>query len=217
MQFDFSEVSIRNKIKQFIEKKPGDGKKGPFFNSKSKWVFDTGDKELFEMAVWQGYLDASRTFVGIKNTKNCQKAFCELAASIQEYFKGKSDFEHSKWCNDFIDNVFKYNGYRARFGQAQKVVNMAFKYLYCCDGAERYQQKFNLCHMPLDQYTLAWLFTEGGNLYIGWSYFDETSYNEAQKEIKNILGENVLEKEFVIWEELQKKYIDLEKLYHSRS
>ena len=38
--------------------------------------------------------------------------------------------------------MMQYYSYNARYGQAQKVVNMAFKYLYCCDGAEVYKSKF---------------------------------------------------------------------------
>lgn len=54
--------------------------------------------------------------------------------------------------------------------------------------------------MPLDNYTLLWLFTETGVLYQGWSYFDECTYEKVQKDIKRILVTNILEKELVIWD-----------------
>lgn len=46
--------------------------------------------------------------------------------------------------------------YQVTFGHAQKIVNMAFKYLYCCHGAEKYEDTvFSHCHMPLDRNTIA--------------------------------------------------------------
>ena len=42
----------------------------------------------------------------------------------------------------------------------KKIINMAFKYLYCicdrCGGGEKYKKKFDKCHMPLDSFSLEW-------------------------------------------------------------
>jgi hypothetical protein len=43
---------------------------------------------------------------------------------------------------------------------AQKIVNMAFKYLYCFDDANIYYKKFADCHMPLDRFTLKWFYSK---------------------------------------------------------
>jgi hypothetical protein len=43
---------------------------------------------------------------------------------------------------------------------AQKIVNMAFKYLYCFDDANIYYNKFADCHMPLDRFTLKWFYSK---------------------------------------------------------
>ena len=106
----------------------------------------------------------------------------------------------------------KFYKYDARYGQAQKVINMAFKYLYCCEGAEKYNSKFADCHMPLDQFTLAWFFMEGNPLYQGWSWLDKTTYNSINEEVKKILKTCILDKELVIWNELKCKIIDLKML-----
>ncbi|XME04036.1 hypothetical protein QYZ88_007625 [Lachnospiraceae bacterium C1.1] len=190
-------------------------KRGPFFKNKDKWLFDVNNIELFRDAVWQAYLDANRTFKGIKGTEN-RIAFDNLAKAIQRYFiESEAKFEHDTWCESFRKDVEKNYNYPARYGQAQKVVNMAFKYLYSCTGAELNPSKFEDCHMPFDQYTLLWLFFETGVLYKEWSWFNHDLYIEAQSSVKSILGENVLGKEYVIWSVYENiKIVDLHEEYN---
>ena len=88
---------------------------------------------------------------------------------------------------------------------------MAFKYLYCHKGVDK--NKFKECHMPLDSFTLAWLLSNGGEFYQEWSWFKKKNYIEAQSKIKEILDEDILAKEFVIWNEYKSKHVDLKKEY----
>ena len=94
---------------------------------------------------------------------------------------------------------------------------MAFKYLYCCDGADK--SKFSDCDMPLDQYTLAWLFCEQGIekciLFQGWSWFTEEKYYEVANTIKEILGSDILGKELVIWETFRHRVVDIKMNSHA--
>lgn len=120
MEFDYSDSNLKKIIKEFRSKKTGDGRRGPFYNGSQTWIFDVDNDKLFKNAVWQAYLDASRTFVNISNTRKCSEAFDNLSCSIQKYFKGEEEFSHSEWCEQFIDYVRKYNGCEARYGQAQK-------------------------------------------------------------------------------------------------
>ena len=202
----FTDESVRAAIYEFKNKKTGDGKRGPFYNGTVNWEFDVSNSILFQAAVWQGYLDASRTFTDI-NTDENRKAFNNLARKIQSYFQNDdSGFEHDSWCKSFIKDIKKYNNYPdVRYGQAQKVVNMAFKYLYCCEGAKYYKERFEPCHMPLDQYTLAWYFYEKGVLYQEWSWFDDARYKEVEDDIRKILNSDILGKELVIWQRFTDK------------
>ena len=43
-----------------------------------------------------------------------------------------------------------------KYGQAQKIVNITFKHIYCFGGMEKYEQYFKFCHMALDRYVFAW-------------------------------------------------------------
>ena len=202
-ELDFSEKSIENAKSAF--KHTEKGKRGPFYKKEFPWKFNPENKDLFELAVWQGYLDASRTFSGIINTKENRDAFNNLAENMQQYFTQDKEFLHAYWCNTFIEDIKKYNECKIRYGQAQKVLNMAFKYLYCCEDADKYSEKFDCCHMPLDQFTLAWLFLQSGTWYQEWSWFDKSKYNEAMGTIWSILHEDLLGKELVIWQRFSDK------------
>ena len=186
--------------------------KGPFAKER-KWEFDEEESLLFEDAIYQAYLDAARTFRKVKQER---KAFKALAGQIQEYFKHRELVKkfselHKTWCDAFIESMKKYN-YDAKFGQAQKVVNMTFKYLYCCQGAERKKEWFAECHMVLATFTLNWfkrVVLEGNyhakhikpNKIEEWSKIDEKNYKWIQKKIKEHFENKgtVIENEFLLW------------------
>lgn len=150
--------------------------KDPFFKyvcpknspEKSPVEFDINNFDLFKAAVEQGYNDAKRTFTGIGEkwgkTLDKEDFFESLAREIQKVFLEKEPKEFDDWhketCDLFISKLKEH--YPATYGQAQKVINMAFKYLYCLKEADAKEYKiiFDKCHMPLDSYTLEWIFQE---------------------------------------------------------
>ena len=83
---------------------------------------------------------------------------------VREYFLGNItepfDCFHYKLCSCFLAAIGQHerkNIYEnLRYGKAQKIVNMMFKHLYCMEGAEKYENLFESCHMALDSYTLEW-------------------------------------------------------------
>ena len=190
------------------------------------WYFDVDDIKLFEKAVKKAYRDAQRRFVGIKNTRQERTAFNNLAESIRSYFEfGTDDFDlaHSVWCHAFINDIKKYNGgIQITYGKAQKVINMTFKYLYCCNGIDKhYIERFRPCHMPLDGFTVAWLFIESNMMFYNkWSYYNKETYDCIQTRIRSLLNEDILKKEFVIWNEFNKLGVKpediVEKLYTNK-
>lgn len=184
--------------------------KGPFKNQ-DKWIFDIDSEQLFIDAFQQAYLDASRTFRGIGNVSDKNKIFDTYAKKVQEYFQNpKEDFDtwHTRWCTEFTKSFI---GYSAKYGQAQKILNMMIKYLYCCDGAQTMDVVFNNAHMPLDTYTLNWYKREVlkgkyskkecGYVIKEWSNLDKGTYCWIQREIKEYLANirSPLETEFIIW------------------
>ena len=126
------------------------------------------NNNVIYMAVKWGYEDARRTMSGIGNlTAERESALKNIAKEIQKYLKkekshqDKKDFDstHVEICNKWVDDddLKKVDGITT-YGKAQKIVNMAFKYLYCCEDAYKYEEYFKFCHVPLDSITLEWFY-----------------------------------------------------------
>ena len=141
------------------------GVKGAFkkhINNQDK--LDPNNPKIFEDAVNAAYGDAKRTFKGIAG--RAITANSNLASKIQTYFQDTApnpkdstcfDGLHDTWCSEFISDLNTVGYTIATYGQAQKVVNMTFKYLYCLDDATNYNDHFEHCHVALDSYTLEWI------------------------------------------------------------
>lgn len=139
--------------------------------------------------------------------------FAWLAEKFHVYFhKPCENFEewHEQTCDEFIKKfkpVLENYGYDAdqslKYGKAQKIVNMTFKYLFCFDDAEKYEVKFEACHMPIDSYILNWyndICDE--NCKTVWSELEKNQYYALEEKIKTLLdGKNPFLAEFFIWAE----------------
>ena len=123
---------------------------------------------IIYMALEWGLADAGQALRGKGGTLNNEdeegKAFKRMTEEIKKYFSGtapedmkKFDDLHEKLCEIWADEL-KNNEHLSTYGIAQKVVNMAFKYLYCCEGADDYKEHFTFCHVPLDSFTLEWCY-----------------------------------------------------------
>ena len=144
------------------------------------------DEKVYKDALYQGYLDTCRTIhwstevkepsgkdllerkkVWDKNKPDkgenpMREPLTSVARALRYYFNGDEEFDdkYSDWCEVLIKSYEEYLESRITYGQAQKIINMAFKYLYCicdrCEGGEKYKKKFDKCHMPLDSFSLEW-------------------------------------------------------------
>ena len=82
------------------------------------------------------------------------KEFEWLAGEFYTYFQngcGAFKVWHKTICNDFLERfkpILNQYGYDAdkslKYGKAQKIVNMTFKYLFCFDDAKNYAEKFDV-------------------------------------------------------------------------
>lgn len=117
-----------------------------------------------------------------------------LCVKIWHYFfiepekKSQEEFDrfHEECCDTFIE-IFSEAGIDHTYGNAQKYINMLFKYLSCYEDAEEFfSQKFKYCHLPLDRYT-----------YNGYRipFYREVVYNAKY-------GKD--EKKFTAWSQLTK-------------
>lgn len=169
--------------------------------------------KIYTAAVYQGYLDMCRTlrFSSKHNKETINEALNNLSQKIGDYFKNESPKNAESYdesFNEFMGSLDDSS--KLTIGQKQKIINMAFKYLFCCKCFRTmYSSYFDYCHMPLDKYTLSWYKRvcqkRSDKEKIGdttWSSINEIElYRFIVEKIRNKLDNRlVLICEFEIWE-----------------
>lgn len=102
---------------------------------------------------------------------------------------------------------------KVKFGKAQKIVNMTFKYLMLFDDAKEYKEVFRHCDMPIDGLILEYFKEKDPEIKFknSWSNLEEEDYKKLQKEIKKYCENQEgwtkypLYDEFTIWFEMQER------------
>ena len=121
---------------------------------------------------------------------------------------------HEDACEALIEE-FKKNEYEGfTIGQAQKWINMTFKYLNLLDynGIEKI---YEFCHIPIDRYILEYMLEkniiekENFKKAIHWSKIKKyQDYFEIQEKFRdNCKGKIPLDEEFEIWKDKKQKDI----------
>lgn len=157
-------------------------------------------KNIYQCAVAQAWLDTCRTVeVNENNKAKLRRAREIIADMLKEYFNGKAkDMEaFDSWYDSLLSRVT--SNIPLTVGQAQKVINMSFKYLMCCDDIRQTKlTHFTWCHMPLDSVTLEWIGLRG----LIWNSIDDSIlYSFIQEYVRSkVRKDYVLLKEFEIWE-----------------
>ncbi len=176
--------------------------------------FGKGDK--LENCIARAYRDFSRTLHGfgklsdnyeITNDfkKNHLKKIFENVKKIK--FKNQDEFDswHEKTCRDIID-YYKQKGYKEFYiGQAQKWINMTFKYIYSYgeNNLEGYIHIYRFCHVPIDNILLEKIdskLNSYNRFDSPWSRIKDYSiYLEFQKWFRKNYEGIPLDNEFRIW------------------
>ena len=166
--------------------------------------------DIYDCAVYQAWLDLNRTVAGAGSKaahKRIKQARNDVAAALRRYFV----IEPKQTCKDFDGWLYEIISRcdpkdDLTLGQKQKLVNMAFKYLYCCRVLREQEDGlyFAFCHMPLDTYTLKWYkanCAEKGEKVCKWSQLNDSSaYKHIVDQIRTAVADTtVLEAEFSIW------------------
>lgn len=213
MQESKGDQQLEKRVASFI----GEIARGPFkclnaYDGKSPWqhveVRNPGVGDIFDCAVYQAYLDMCRTVSGAGKSdlkEKLEETRSIVAETLRDYFSRKPK-ENEEAFDGWYNSMAFQAGVPARLtiGKVQKLFNMAFKYLYCCeDFRSEHHEHFSFCHMPLDSYTLAWYKRECDPGYDGeaWSAINDIAkYGHiVDKTRKKLEGKVVLEEEFSIW------------------
>ena len=157
-------------IREFIQRiNKGPLKCPPDFEGDDVCVkigYEVDEKEklndIYGCAVYQAWLDLNRTVAGAGSKtahKRIKQARNDVAAALRGYFMS----EPKQTCEAFDGWLYAIISRcdpkdDLTLGQKQKLINMAFKYLYCCRELREQEDGlyFAFCHMPLDTYTLKW-------------------------------------------------------------
>lgn len=176
--------------------------------------FGSGSDYL-ERCIDRAYLDLSRTLSGLRGLtqkaalrERSRDSMNQLFSGLQHgrvSIKNQEQFDefHRVACQD-LSTLSAYYGYRQfSVGQAQKWLNMTFKYIFTM--GERRVPGFNalypLCHIPLDRIVIACLRRYGApKLRCAWSRLnDYDEYLAYQRWIRQRFTLAPLDVEFVVW------------------
>lgn len=144
-----------------------------------------------------------------------KEALKRLSAKFEEYFKApeknRKDFNtwHEQCCKEFqteYNKSLEGQYHKIKYGKAQKIVNMTFKYLFCYVDAESYIGHFRYCHMPLDSFTLTWYRHEAKN-YL--KQHEKLWYRDNKNRVNNLTWSDMGEEEYIsIQEDISKILVD---------
>lgn len=180
--------------------------------------------DWYEVAVRLAYATFMRTLTGyakIKHKTGQVNASKYLRDRLEDYFKSytvtsQADFDkwHMETCGNLIDKFGTWGvSSELTYGQAQKWVNISFKYLYaftlfgCCVKGfpvEIDVSKMEYCHLPLDNIVICslskteikelkkidkkWKIGKKSWTYDGrsWSKLTESDYITIQEELRTV-------------------------------
>ena len=194
---EFVKTINRGPLKEYFPKEKTEEKK-----------IDWNKDDVYVEALYQGYLDACRTFKWSEKVKKnypnekAKRGYIEgkfksdIAREIREYLnKPKAysysfDVFHEKVCKK-LKECFPEKETNITYGQTQKIVNMAFKYLYCLfyKYGKLKEGQFADCHMPLDSFSLEWF----KRCFKEEDFFDKDYFTKLpDKLFKKVDGEKLL-------------------------
>lgn len=176
------------------------------------WIYFGGDD--LKACINRAYRDLNRTLHGISKIKQkdeLHKKAVDMLITLFERIKSKefnnnADFDkwHRKACEKLSMLYKKYGFSKFAIGQAQKWINMTFKYIFTM-GSERlsgYSKHYKYSHVPLDNIILEQFDKfDCPDVSNYWSRIDDyDEYFNFQKWIrKSFKGSIPLSVEFNLW------------------
>lgn len=179
--------------------------------------------EIIKQSIALSYRDVQRALHGIGDFQEEKaNAIIWLEQELKSYFNEPplNATQFNKWHKFLCDKIISFFcNYKRRsesgftYGCAQKLINLAFKYIYCFDliqsQYDKYAEYFRFCHITLDNGILRWIGIPEGVTHI----HDYDLYICMQKKAfsKQLIGISdeiklfPLEKEFMIYNYLQEK------------
>lgn len=174
------------------------------------WKGNLFEEDLIELAMTKAYKDLMRTIRSFASNANNNEIKINARKCIKEYINriinlnitSQKQFDklHQEACNALIE---KFEEQHFTIGQAQKWINMTFKYLHLLEYEEM-EKVYEYCHIPIDSYMLN---ITDYQMSKPWSKLnDYNEYIQYQDWFRNKYKEEIpLDAEFYLWLEEAKK------------
>lgn len=168
------------------------------------WKGNLIEEDLIELAMTNAYKDLMRTIRGFasntnnttikKNARRCLKKYVNQIINMNITSQEQFDQLHQEACKSLIT---QFENQTFTIGQAQKWINMTFKYLHLLEY-EDVEKVYEYCHIPIDSYMLE---ITGYQLSKTWSTLnDYKEYIQYQKWFRNKYKNEIpLDIEFYLW------------------
>ncbi|MDQ1245348.1 MAG: hypothetical protein QG565_1689 [Campylobacterota bacterium] len=180
-----------------------------------KYILDLffGTNKPLENCINRAYRDFNRTLHGFGSLSNNENITSDIKKYLFDEFKKvktlnittQIDFDnwHKNKCME-IETLYFENGYSSfHIGQAQKWINMTFKYIFSYGNKylDGYNEIYQFCHVPLDNILIDALKKfHPPKLKTSWSRIDNyETYIEYQNWFRNKFDNLPLDVEFKLW------------------
>ena len=168
-------------------------------------------RDPYKAAVKRAYLDFNRTlhkFGGNTERQETykqaeQRLITQLQSMLTEEMvsQGQYDKWHRECCEQLIESFAAVGKHKMYYGQAQKWINMALKYLFVLDR-ELTSRNYQFFHIPIDNIVLEKLATmnEPPVLTTAWSRLDSyEEYLKFQARYRSAFAGTPMDNEFTLW------------------
>lgn len=189
----------------------------------NKYIYDLyfGIDTPLKNCINRAYRDFNRTLYDFANQENGKSITDEAKKHLMQEFeklkttpiKNQEDFDmwHKEQCLA-LQAIYTKNNYQSfHIGQAQKWINMTFKYIFSYGEYDMpgYKNLYSFCHVPLDNILIQALKDEGYRVPFQtcWSKIsDYKTYLNVQKDFRNkFKGLPPLDTEFKLWNNARTK------------
>ena len=174
------------------------------------WQGNLFEEDLIELAMTKAYRDLMRTIRSFATNVNNNRIKTNARSFIKEYInkiiksnittQEQFDKLHQEVCENLIE---KFEDQYFTIGQAQKWINMTFKYLHLLEYKD-ITNIYEFCHIPIDSYMLNITNYQMSKPWSKLNDYDE--YLQYQEWFRDKYKNDIpLDVEFYLWLEEAKK------------
>jgi len=163
--------------------------------------------DIIKTSIDKAYLDFNRTLRGISRFSRREECINNAKSTLYETITDMLKSNHysqdifDNWHKDCCDNLIEnFDGFKVYYGQAQKWINMTFKYMFILNK-EMVSSIYQYLHIPIDNIILQALRPyDDPKFNYPWSKIDNyQEYLYFQNWFRNKFNGIPMDNEFKLW------------------